>query len=212
MPAMRLRKYEIHIKVDSVDARWDNSNRPIWLRLLGSAAVTLWGALFAYGGLLRPDRNGYSGWWRLMHDRFTSQFLIDAVIPLGFAFAVWLLFAALGIRSFFTSGQMLHCDRSQLTVAKIPWTNFNGKWRSRTFPITAISQLELAVWPTRSRETYYLIRFLVKGKKQKVMAGIDALEGYRILKGLEALGVDVRHDPDMQSLVRETIRDRRAEL
>ena len=63
----------------------------------GSAAVTLWGALFAYGGLLRPDRNGYSGWWRLMHDRFTSQFLIDAVIPLGFAFAVWLLFAALGI-------------------------------------------------------------------------------------------------------------------
>ncbi len=209
---MRLRKYEIHITADSVDARWNNSNRPIWMRLLGGGAVALWGALLAYGALLRPDRNGYSGWWRLMHDRFTSQFLIDAVIPLGFGFVVWLLFAALGVRSFFTSGQMLHCDRSQLTVAKIPWVNFNGKWRPRTVPIAAVSQLELAIWPSKTRETYYLILFRADGKRQKVLAGIEAPEGYRILKGLKTLGADVRHDPDMQTLVREAIRDRRAEL
>jgi hypothetical protein len=209
---MRLRKYEIRISADAVDARWDNSDRSIWLRLLVGAAVTLWGAVLAYMRLIRPDRNGYSGWWRLMHDHFTSRFLVDVAIPDGMILGMWLFFAALGIRSFFTSGQMLHCDRSHLTISKIPWLNFNGQWRSRTFPIAAISQLEFAIWPTRARETYYLIRFWVKGKRQKILAGIEALEAHRILKGLKSLGVDVRHDPERQSLVRESIRDRRAEF
>jgi hypothetical protein len=209
---MALRNYEIRIKTDSVDARWDNSSRPIWLRLLGSAAVALGGALLAYVGLIRPDRNGYSNLWRLMHDHFTSRFLIDAVIPGCYIFLVWLLFAALAIRSFFTSGQMLHCDRSQLTVAKIPWINFNGQWRSRTFPVAEISQMELAIWPTRNRETLYLIRFRACGMEEKILQGINASEGYRILKGVKALGVDVLHGSDARWLAREEIRDRRAEL
>ena len=209
---MRMRKYEIHIKADAVDARWDDSDRSLWTRLLFIAVLTAWGALLAYGGLIRPDRNGYSGWWRLMHDHFTSRFVIDAVIPMGFTFAVWLLFAALGVRNFFTSGQMMHCDRSQLTVAKIPWINFNGQWTSQTFPIATVSQMELAIWPTKTRETYYLFRFRVDGKKQKALAGIAAQQGYRLLKSLRALGIDVHHASDAKWMAREELRDQRAEL
>jgi len=209
---MRLRKYQIRITAEAVDARWDDSDRSIWLRLWFGAAVALWGAVLAYIGLIKPDRNGYSVWWRLVHDHLTSRFLTNVVIPDGMAFVVWSFFAAMGIRSFFASGQMLHCDRSQLKISKIPWLNFAGQWRSRTFPVAAISEADLAIWPTRTRETSYLICFRVNEKRQKILAGITAIEAHRILKGLKALGVDIRRDPDRSLSVRESIRDRRAEL
>ena len=50
------------------------------------------------------------------------------------------------------------------------------------------------------------------GKKEKIMRGMEAPEGYRILKGLKALGVDVRDVSDARYLAREAIRDRRADL
>jgi len=208
---MRLRKYEVHIKADSVDAKWDNSDRSMWSRLLGIVAVVVSGALLAYRLLLRPDRNGYSNWWRLMHDHFTSRFVNDAVIPICFAFAVWLLFATVGIRNCFTSGQRLHCDRSDLTFAQIPWISFNGKWITRSFPVAVISQMELAVSPD-DRANSFLIRFQVCGMEEKILQGINASDGYRILKGLKVLGVDVHYDPGVRWLAREAIRDQRAEL
>lgn len=208
---MRLRKYEIHIGADAVDAKWDNSDRPMRSRLLGVVASAVSGALLTYLLLLRPDRNGYSNWWRLTHDHFTSRFVSDAVIPICFAFAVWLLCAAVGIRSYFTSGQLLHCDRSELTFAQIPWISFNGRWLSRTFSVAVISQMELAVCPD-DRANSFMIRFLTCGMEEKILQGISASDGYRILKGLKILGVDVHLDPGVRWLAQEAIRDQRAEL
>jgi hypothetical protein len=41
---------------------------------------------------------------------------------------------------------------------------------------------------------------------------IEPPEANRILRGLEALGVNVHHDPEMRASVRESLRDRRAQL
>jgi hypothetical protein len=73
--------------------------------------------------------------------------------------------------------------------------------------------VELAIMPYgRRRDSLYLIHFRANGKKEKILRGLEAPEGYRILKGLRALGVDILHDGDARWLAREAIRDRRAEL
>ncbi len=203
------RKYEVHITADAVDTKWDDASRPLWFRVSYVVAVATVGGLLAYFGLLRPDQNGYSALWRLMHDHL---FRVDAGFPFALVFLMWLFFAAMGVRSIFTSGQMLHCDRSELTISKIPWLNFKGEWQSRAFIPAEVSQLELAIWPTRSRETYDFVRFRADDETHKILEGITAPAGYRVLKGLKSLGFDAKDISDVRYLAKEAIRDQRAEL
>jgi hypothetical protein len=207
-----MRNYEVHVRADSVDAKWDNSDRPLWFRVLGCAALIGAEALVVYYWLIRPDRNGYSTWWRLVHEPLVFAFLRETAIPAVLGLAVWSFLALYGIRSLLPCGEKLHCDHSELSVAKIPWFSLWGQWSSRTFPVSEVSRAELADWPADRRNIVYLIRFWVCGFEEKALRGIQASEGYRVLKGLKAMGVGVRLDPDTRWLVQQDIRDRRAEF
>lgn len=206
------KKYSIRITADSVDAEWDDINRPIRIRVLGIAAVTCAELVIVYFTFLRPDRNGYSTWFRLMHEHWASGYHRDAGIPIGYAFLLSLIFALLVTRAFFPTGERLRCDRTQLTVEEIPWFNLVGKWSAKSFPIEAISDVTLGIWPTKGRETLYLVSFQAYGKTRKILRGISAPAGYRVLKGLKALGVDALEISDARYFAKEAIRDQRAEL
>jgi hypothetical protein len=117
---MPFRNYEIHVRADSVDVRWDTLNRPKWICVLGCAAIIGTEAALVYFLLFTSDPNGYSAWRRLMHDRMTSLLVTDLLIPVVCLISVSLFSALYGIRFLFPFGEKLNCNPSALSIATIP--------------------------------------------------------------------------------------------
>jgi hypothetical protein len=113
-------------------------------------------------------------------------------------FAGTLLWAA--FRSLFPSGQSLTCDRSTLTIGRIPRSSLRGQWRHESFPISTIKALQFGVvaW---GRTPVEGLLFKVDGKTKKVLAGLDSPEAAKVLDALASLGINIVRDPAMPMMV-----------
>ena len=131
---------------------------------------------------------------------------IDAVLVL--ALVVFILLV--GIRYFLPFGERLHCDRSALTWSKIPWVSLGDRWVTQSIPVNGIILASYGI--AYKSKGIYGILLDTEGKPWKLFWGIETPEANRILLGLKELGVNVHHDPEMRESIRETLRDRRAEL
>jgi hypothetical protein len=210
---MYSRKYKVKIGADYVDAKWDSSYRSIPVRVFGSIAMAVLAAAWMYYAVFRPH-HGYAVWWTLTHERASSRYFIETAVAILLNLILSGYILALGVRSLFPSGEKLRCDYSQLIVSKIPWVSFRGRWTTRVFSLAEISQMEYEVLRrgTARDPSVYGIRFLADGKVQKILSRIEAPEASHLLRGLERLGLDIRHDPDTLAKIQETLGDRRSRL
>lgn len=122
-------------------------------------------------------------------------------------FAVTLLWAAL--RRLFPTGQSLTCDRTTLTIGRIPEASLHSSWNYESFPINTIKDLQFASVAFGGRTPALGLRFKVDGETKKVLAGLESPEAAQILDALAALGVNIVRDPAMPMMVDMALSRRR---
>jgi hypothetical protein len=207
---MATRHFHIKITPDAVDVSTSESAHAS--RRPGvNVAMMVAGVGFFLWQTFRTDRYGYTLWRCLeRYPRHSWEFR-DALFGMVVMALVTGLFFILGLRGLFPSGETVHCDRSTLTVSKIPFVSFRGKWRTRTFELLYVCSLRYTVLQSGRGESTYGIRFLCGGK-QTMLAGLTAPQAYRILGALKILGADVPEHREMRYVVREALRDRREQL
>ena len=130
--------------------------------------------------------------------------VLDVTFALLFPSLVLLFLLAIVfglIRSFFPSGESLTCDRTTLTVGKIPEGNFHGKWEYQSFPVSSIKQSHFGVVRVRRSGGGTGLIFDAEDKTLKCLEGLEAPEADQILQALSTLGVDVHRDPAMPMMV-----------
>jgi hypothetical protein len=204
---MPSQEYGIEIRADSVDVGWDNSHRSIQARAVGSFAYMAAGVV-VFCLIMFTKRHGASTWWELTTSPRDSARLVMANAIVAIASGLLGLFVLIGMRNFFLSGEKLHCDRSQMTLSRIPWYSFTGRWTARSFSLAEISKMEYGVVYSGKGGDTYGISFSAHGWRKKLFAGIDARDAFRILRGMESLGVDVRYDPEMLAQSQAMVQDR----
>jgi hypothetical protein len=205
--------FEISVTKESVDVRRNVSFlTQRYGTYIGIAYMALAMALF-YWVVVSPHGTNSSIWTLITKYGPQDHDFGEAVFGL---FALGSLLGVtffLGLRTFFPSGDALHCDRTTFTASKIPWFSLNGRWKVNSYPVSDISQLRFAkILSNRSGDPFMGLRFLAAGKKQKLFIGLEAPEAHKILKGLLALGVDVNIEPEMDNLVEYVQSERRMNL
>ena len=141
-----------------------------------------------------------------------SSDFVSNLIPFILLLALNVFLLAVGIRYFLPFCERLHCDRSALTWSKIPWVSFGNRRVTRSMPVAEIVRASYSIVFKSRSEHYYGILLDTDGKPWKMFWGIESPEANRILRGLSGLGINVLHDPEMREAIRETLRDRRAQL
>ncbi len=114
-------------------------------------------------------------------------------------FAGSLLWGAL--RSLFPSGESLTCDRSTLTIGRIPNTSLRGRWNSRRSQSMRSKRLQFAQVRYSRYGGVTGLRFKADGKTKKILAGLESPEAAKILDALVSFGVNVVRDPAMPMMV-----------
>jgi hypothetical protein len=206
---MRTSNYRIQVTADSVDVYCDTPFRSTASqRFFGGLAVVCSLAML-YFPIFRPGR-GLGIWEMLIESREGSGEFKLHLFELVFVAAIGVFFLAAGIRYCLPLGERLHCDRSTLTWSRIPWVSLGNRWVTRSIPVTEIAGASYAI--VYKSKGVYGILLDTYGKPWKMFWQIESPEANRILRGLKALGVNVHHDPEMREVIRETLRDRRAQL
>jgi hypothetical protein len=212
---MRTSDYKIQVTADSVDVECDVPLRSSRFpkpqpspRSIGSAFV-LFALVMLYHFCFGHGRD--PSIWRIVVDsRSGSVDFVSNLIPVFLPLALGVFLLAVGIRHFLPFCERLHCDRSTLTWSKIPWLSFGYRRVTRSIPVAEIVRASYAI--VYKSEGYYGIVLDTYDKSWKTFWGIESPEANRILRGLKQLGINVYHDPEMREDIRETLRDRRAEL
>jgi hypothetical protein len=156
--------------------------------------------------------------WNFAHRRIPTLWEMLADSKPGSADFVFGVFASVflaiafltGIRHLLPFGERLLCDRTMLTCSKIPWISFGNRWVTRSVPIAEIFRASYGI--VYESKGVYGILIETWGETWKLFWSIDSPEANRILRGLQGLGVNVHHDPEMRLMIRETLRDRRSQL
>ena len=200
--------YRIQVTADSVDVECDTPFRSRTSQHLFGVLAIAGSLLMLYSGI-GHGRN--PGVWVILADSRPGSlgFIFNAFGAVVVLVAV-VVFFAFGVRYCLPFGERLHCDRSTLTWSKIPWVSLGNHWAKRSIPLSEISQASYAI--VYRAQGVYGILFEMDGEPWKLFWGIETPEANRILCGLKGLGVNVKHDPEMRESIRETLRDRRAQL
>jgi hypothetical protein len=209
---MATRHFQIEIKADSMEASSSESAHGNSRRPGVNLAVMGFGVLMFLWLTFRVDRYGYTLWRYLAVYPHNSSTYKDNVFGLVMGAILCGMFFLAGLRAFFPSGETMHCDRSTLTVSKIPWISFNGRWHTREFVLSEVTELCFGVLQSGRGDSIYGIRFVYACRKQKMLAGVTAPQAYKILSALKSLGADVPAHHDMRYVVREALRDQREQL
>jgi len=209
---MANRHFDIAIKPDSVEVSTSESAHTNRRHPSVNIAIMAASVGFFLWQCFRHDRYGYSLWRYLARYHAGSQTFNENLFAfLLLAMLCGLLFVV-GLRGFFPSGEIVHCDRSRLTISKIPFLSFRGKWVTRWLPTSEVKGLHYAILQSGKGDSIYGIRFHTVGGEEKMLAGISAPQAYKILSAIRKLGADVPEDHDMRYVVREALRDEREQL
>ena len=205
---MRASSYRIEITKESVDVECHAGL--VSSRFPSSASPTTVGCLFVVASLVLILRDCFDsgenpGVFKMIsNSRPGSATFLGAILLL----VLYVLLLAVGIRYFLPFRERLHCDRSALTWSRIAWLSFGNRWITRSVPFSEITGASYAI----VYQGYFGIVLETYDESWKMFWGIKSPEANRILRGLEKLGVNVHKDREMRELIREELRDRRAEL
>lgn len=202
-------KCEIHVTADSVDVVTEG--------LFGTRTSRLWLGCFVialtvcsvYFALFHPGRGPHI-LEMIEETRPGRRDFVANLIVFAYGSLVELFLLATGIRHLLPFGERLHADRTTLTWSRISWLSFGNRWVTRTTPLSEVVRASYAiVYKSKGIRGILLETY---GEAWKTFWGIETPEANRILRSLKALGVNVQHDPEMREAIRETLRDRRADL
>jgi hypothetical protein len=197
--------YEIHAKADSLDVCWRG---PASYRVFGGVMVTVCLAEIYLASFGRGRSPGV--WATLLRSSPGTAGFISNAFESGLILIFTAFFLALGIRHLLPFRETLHCDRTALTWSRIPWLSLGNRWVTRSTPLPEICGAHYGI-VYKSKNVHGVV-LETYGDNWKLFWGIEPPEANRILHGLKALGVNVHHDPEMRESIRETLRDRRAQL
>ena len=200
-------KFEIKVTGDSLEARCNLPFGPKRNRIAFCVLMFGLAGWVMYRTWMSGDSLGYTNLWRLTHHYSILDF---GGIMMATAFYVLLLLMV--IRLLCPAGAVLICDRSQVTITRIPWYSFTGHWVTRTYEAIDVSGFQLKFYGSDRGGNVYGIRFCVNGSTKSIFHGsIEPPEAYRILRGLKNLGFDVPPDPKLLSHVKMGLYDREEE-
>ncbi len=200
-------EFEINLTDDAVDVTLNASAQSPHAKLGGIIFVVCMSLCVPAFLLFVPDKYG-----TMWHDITAPRTPSDRVVALACVIAafglVWLLCLRWAAAAW-PSDERFHCDRNILTLARVPLLDFkNRKWESSSFPLGTVSKIRYAVYASAKGSSIYGLRFLVDGRRHKVLPDLEAPEAQKILSALQHLGADVLLDNDLQKKVDEALANR----
>lgn len=197
---MPVSSYKVHAGADSLDVQWRGPARS---RVFGAFVIVIILAEIYFAMNRGP-------WADLLRSHPGSPRSGSIVFESALLLLLLLFFLAIGVRHLLPFAETLHCDRSTLTWSRIPWISFGNRRITHSVPFSEVVGASYAI-VYRSKNIHGIV-LETYDENWKIFWGIESPEANRILHGLKKLGVNVEHDPEMRASIRETMRDRRAQL
>ena len=186
-------KFEIEVTSQSVKVRLNASKKSPRGRFYWSIFfVAVWIAVLSLVVFAKGKRGQSSMWHDLATHPVNSRgFIVPTVILLG-ASALVVLLSWRYVVMAYPSGETLYCDRSTLTISKVRWLDIqNADWRTRSYPLNAITGIKYRAVARTRGATVYGLRFKATGRSERVLPGLGTHDAGEILKALKAFGADV---------------------
>jgi len=206
---MPTNNYRIRVSADSVDVECDTPFRSRTAQYSWGGYAIACSLFMLYFAGFGHERD--SSYLRILaHSRLGSTEFSSSVFGAAFILVTVITILGFGVRYFLPFGERLHCDRDTLTWSKIAWLSFGNHWVTKSTPLPEIFRASYTI-VYKSKGVYGIV-LETYGESWKMFWNIEAPEANRILRGLKGLGVNIHHDPEMRESIRETLRDRRAQL
>jgi hypothetical protein len=194
----------VHERVNQEEFEIEVTNHSVKVRLNASKKsprgrfhwciffVAVWIAGLSLAVFAKGKHGQSSAWHDLATNPVNSQgFIIPLVIFLG-ATVLIVLITWRYVLMAYPSDETFYCDRSTLTISKVRWLDVhNTDWRTRSYPLTAITGIKYrAVASTKGRSVYGL-RFKAAGRSERVLPGLGTHDAGKILRAIKAFGANV---------------------
>jgi hypothetical protein len=187
----------IEITDQAVTVRLDVSRSAPRTRFYASIFFIGFGALVMCGLLFLPRKRGNPNMWHSLSSSpvDSTAFFVPLILLLVFALVMVLLLWRY-IVSAYPSDEIFQCDRSTLTLSKVRWLDIRNKhWNTSSYALADIVKFRYHVLGRAKGASIYGLRFIVRGKKQRVLPGLKPREAEKILEALKRFGADVPDDP-----------------
>jgi hypothetical protein len=196
---MAQQTFQIEIDDRLVSVRLDASASSPNGRIHACIFFIVLSILVLSGLLFLPGRQGSASMWDgISSSPVGSQgFIVPTVLLLS---APVLMFLGLWRYIVFTwpSDETFQCDRSTVSLSRVPWLDFGNKDReTRSYPLAEIRNVRYQALASVRGTAIYGLRFNTGDETQRVLPGLKPHEADRILKALKALGADVPDDPKL---------------
>ncbi len=154
--------------------------------------LAVWIAVLSLAVFAKGKHGQPSMWHDLATHPVNSQgFIIPLAILLGVS-ALTVLMSWRYIVMAHPSDQIFYCDGSTLTIAKVRWLDIhNTDWRTRSYPLNAITGMSYRAVARTRGSAVYGIRFRAAGRPERVLPGLGTQDAAKILHAMKALGADV---------------------
>jgi hypothetical protein len=121
----------------------------------------------------------------------SQGFIIPVAILLGVSALVVLISWRYVVMAY-PSDETFYCDRSTLTISKVRWLDIHNRdWRTRSYPLNAITGITYKAVARAKGGAVYGIRFKAAGQPECVLPGLGTQDAGKILKAVKAFGADV---------------------
>jgi hypothetical protein len=185
--------FEIEVTSQSVKVRLNASKRSPRGRFYWCIFfVAVWIAVLSLAVFAQGKRGQPSMWHNLATHPVNSQgFIVPLIILLG-ASALIVLISWRYVVMAYPSDETFYCDRSTLTISKVRWLDIqNADWRTRSYPLGAITGIKFRAVARTRGGTVYGLRFKAAGRSERVLPGLGTNDAGEILNALKTFGADV---------------------
>jgi len=175
-------------------------------RFLGALFLVGVSLVFVAGISLLPNKEGASSTWRALTSKPIDYSQLWANFCFIFPFALLMgWYFVWYVRAAWPADDALHCDHNGITISRTRWFDTKDKLVSHAYSKNEISQMRYAILASGRGNSIYGLQFKLKGKKQKLLAGLEAPEAKAIMDGLNNLGIDVIGDPKLDKRVKQVV-------
>jgi hypothetical protein len=203
---------DIELTDEAVDVKLNASARSPNAKLGGFLFIMCGILLMDAALLFMPGKPGHRSMWNNMVSAKSPSDWIAPVLILtaGTISLAWLGFR--WARAAWPSDEHFHCDRTALTLARIPYLDFKSRnWNKTSFALADVSRIRFDAYASAKGGTIYGLRFCVQQTGHKALPGLEAPEAQKILLALQRLGADVIIDKTLQKRVDEAVANRYGE-